>query len=364
VNTGSIDDGRKSGYLNIEAHRCQRRHQREEVMLRSTFVSHRIAIPCAAAGILGLALLAGCDRLGLGRGKTIAVDPAGKTNLDEEKGGPPPARDPIENAVATSVEGPTRSAANPGANGDGEETPPARAPIDDQADPPLLSADDFDKPMEPPPEAEGLIRMPDPEEKGSFQDLWVDKEQKRIVLAGRVCKRTGDMELFACFRRTKEHESIVSVRARAYAIHATLVALGVKPGRSVQFFPEFRAAEGPEMDVTVAWTDEKGERRTARAQEWLRNVRTGKEMEQPWIFAGSGFWKDPDGKTHYLASDGDFICVSNFTSAMLDIPINAPSANAALLFQGYHERIPPAGTPVALILRAKPRKPLEAPPAK
>jgi hypothetical protein len=63
-----------------------------------------------------------------------------------------------------------------------------------------------------------------------------------------------------------------------------------------------------------------------------------------------------------MAADGDFICVSNFASAMLDLPINAPNANSALLFEAFHERIPPAGTPVALILRAKPRGPLEAPP--
>src|SRR6185295_6366976 len=111
------------------------------------------------------------------------------------------------------------------------------------------------------------------------------------------------------------HESIVSVRARAHAVHATLVVLGIKPGRAVQFFPEFRAPAGPEMEVTVAWTDDKGKRRTALAQEWLRNAKTGKAMEQPWIFAGSGFWKDPDGEMHYMAADGDFICVSNFASA-------------------------------------------------
>src|SRR5207245_1427747 len=175
---------------------------------------------------------------------------------------------------------------------------------------------------------------------------------------GRICKRTGDMELFACFRRTKEHESIVSVRARAFAVHATLIALGVKPGRPVQFFPAFRAPDGPEIEVTVAWTDDKGQRRTTLAQEWLRDRHAERAMSQPWIFSGSGFWKDPDGEMHYLAEDGDFICVSNFASAMLDLPISSSSANASLMFDAYTERIPVAGTPVALILRQ--RVPLEA----
>jgi hypothetical protein len=46
---------------------------------------------------------------------------------------------------------------------------------------------------------------------------------------------------------------------------------------------------------------------------------------------------------------------------MLDVPIHAPNANAALLFEAFYERIPPLGTPVALILSAKAREPLEAP---
>jgi hypothetical protein len=326
---------------------------------------HHTAAALSVAGLMGLLALTGCDRLGLWRTET---PPAPIQVESDPPEGPPPARAPrpAEEPARTAPAPVTNAVSIPGTVA--AEEPPARDPAEPQvAEEPAeapLAVEDLDKPMEPPPEAKGLIRMPDPEEKGSFQDLWVDKEKKQIVLAGRICKRTGDMELFACFRRTKEHESIVSVRARAYAIHATLVALGIRPGRPVQFFPEFRAADGPEIEVTVAWTDDKGNRRTALAQEWLKNVKTGKQMEQPWIFAGSGFWKDPDGQMHYLAADGDFICVSNFASAMFDIPINAPSANAALLFKAFHERIPPAGTPVALILRAKPREPLEAPPVR
>ncbi len=342
-------------------------------MLRSTS-PQKILAAYAGTCLLGLAFLAGCDRLGLGRSREVSVKTAPAPVQIEETSpaGPPPPR------VSTPPSGPTKTVAqspsvpsgvavagNQGNAGSGEGDPPARAPGEAEVEPePPLATDELDKPMEPPPEAKGLIRMPDPEEKGAFQDLWADKVHKRIVLAGRICKRTGEMELFACFRRTKEHESIVSVRARALAIHMTLMALGIQPGRPVQFFPEFRAAEGPEIEVTVAWTDENGKRQTVLAQEWLKNVKTGKAMEQPFIFAGSSIWKDPDGEPHYLAADGDFICVSNFASAMLDLPINSSSANAALLFQAFHERIPPTGTPVALILRAKPREPLEAPPVK
>jgi hypothetical protein len=311
----------------------------------------------AAILVVGLMLLVGCDRLGIGRTNKVAVDPTPvPTDPIVETTEPeslPPAREPM----ASGDEGAVAARTPSGVDGAGG---PAEGGSEDGFEPPI-GPDELDKPIEPPPEAKGLLRLPDPQEKGAMQDLWVDKENKRVIVGGRICKRKGDMELFACLRRTKEHESIVSVRARAFAVHATLVAIGVKPGRAVRFVPEFSAAEGPEIEVTVAWTDDKGKRQTVRAQEWLRHMRTKKAMEQAWIFAGSGFWTDNEGQSHYMADDGDFICVSNFASAMLDVPIHAPNANAALLFEAFHERIPPLGTPVALILSAKAREPLEAP---
>jgi hypothetical protein len=89
-------------------------------------------------------------------------------------------------------------------------------------------------------------------------------------------------------------------------------------------------------------------------------------MEHPWVFAGSQLYRDPDTHTNtYLAdAEGNLICVSNFTTAMLDLPVASSEANEELLFQAYTERIPPIGTPVTMILApkkatAKPAKPGE-----
>ena len=77
-------------------------------------------------------------------------------------------------------------------------------------------------------------------------------------------------------------------------------------------------------------------------------------MTHGWVFAGSGFWTDPQtGQKHYQAEGGDFICVSNFPSAMLDLPIESTQANQGLLFEAFSKRIPPLGTRVRVILRPK-----------
>jgi hypothetical protein len=74
-------------------------------------------------------------------------------------------------------------------------------------------------------------------------------------------------------------------------------------------------------------------------------------MESTWVFAGSRLLQDErTGENFYQAQGGDFICVSNFPSAMLDLPVESSQANADLLWEAFSERIPPLGTKVRLVL--------------
>ena len=157
--------------------------------------------------------------------------------------------------------------------------------------------------------------------------------------------------MFACLKGTKEHESILAVPTKAFVVHAALVALGAEPGGAAQFIPKYAAARGPRVDVTLFWTDEHGKRHRAAAQDWIRNLKTGKPMTDYWVFGGSGFWKDEtSGEQFYKAEDGDFICISNFNSAMLDLPIESSQSNEALLFEAMTDHIPPTGTKVTIVL--------------
>lgn len=188
-------------------------------------------------------------------------------------------------------------------------------------------------------------------------EVWLDQKYRRVVLQGEVVFRQGPLELFACPKGTKEHESIIACPTKAYVVHAALLALGAEPGHPVVFRPEYRTAEGPEIDVTIYWKDASGQQRHARGQDWVRNTKTGQSLDQPWIFAGSGFFKDePTGQNLYMAESGDLICVSNFPSAMLDLPIKSSEANDALLFECFTDRIPALGTKVMLTLTPKPKE--------
>jgi hypothetical protein len=183
-------------------------------------------------------------------------------------------------------------------------------------------------------------------------DAWIDPQRGVVLVDGQVALRQGMLEMFACIRNTKEHESIVSANTAAFLVHAALIRLGAEPGTPVQFVPEYKPPTGTQIDVSVEWQDAEGKTQTARAQEWIRNAHSRQEMKQPWVFAGSYFWKDKEtGREYYQAEGGDFVCVSNFSTALLDIPIESSPSDEDLMFEAFTERIPPRGTPVRIVLK-------------
>lgn len=184
--------------------------------------------------------------------------------------------------------------------------------------------------------------------------VWIDQERTKVVLVRSVCGRKAPLELFACLADTKEYESVVAVRTKAQVVHAGLLAVGLDPGHPARFGEKYIPGSGPQVAVTVVWKDGDGRRRSAAAQQWVRNVRTGKAMEETWIFVGSRMARLENGRQRYEADvTGDLICVSNFPDATLDLPIRSTEKDASLLFEAFTEHIPPRGTPVTLILEAK-----------
>ncbi len=72
-------------------------------------------------------------------------------------------------------------------------------------------------------------------------------------------------------------------------------------------------------------------------------------------------FKHPDtGEQLYEAdATGELICVSNFPTATMDLPIPSSADAGDLLFEPFTERIPPKGTHVRLVLRPRPKAVVE-----
>lgn len=244
----------------------------------------------------------------------------------------------------------------------------------------------------------------------------LDLPNKRLLLKTHVCLDRGMLEMLLCLKQTKEHESIVTVDAKAFTIHTGLVALGCEPGKAAVYEPKFQPATGQKIDIFMHYVDADGKLRRVPASKWIRNSRfryyeeefttlpeglkldtdgnlrydemnklifwygpmtevqrdeclamskdekfqkaikrfyeesQPKEMKADWIFVGSGFF-EVDGVRQYMAEGGYVVCVANFGQAMIDVSVpSSADGQETLVFEAWHERLPPLGSEVMVEL--------------
>lgn len=189
---------------------------------------------------------------------------------------------------------------------------------------------------------------------GNNVHLEVLPDKKRVVMIdATICLREGMLEHLLCRKMTKEHESILKADIDAFIVHSALLAAGAEAGKPVQFDPKYQPAHGTTIKVWVQYKDKMGTVVTHLAQKWVRNVQTKKDLHYDWVFAGSREEKDPTNpakKPYYMANNGDVICVSNFASSLLDLPVATEKDINFLDFEANTDRIPPEHTPVLVIL--------------
>ena len=203
-----------------------------------------------------------------------------------------------------------------------------------------------------------LVEQPDTLRRlDPIEPVWVTPDRKQVVLGGEICLREGLLEFFACRTRSKEHESIVALNVKPRLIHAALLVIGAKPGKPARFDPVFVPPSGEEIDIRIRWKDESGHVSDISAQEMVREAKTKKVMQVPWVFTGGLFGTDPEGKKYYLADiSGEIFGVSNFPGSVLDVPFESSANNDNLYYEPNTPKIPAVGTPVTLLLSIKKQK--------
>jgi len=194
-------------------------------------------------------------------------------------------------------------------------------------------------------------------------NVWFETrdQRRRVLVDAKVCLREGEygLECLVCRRNSKEHESILATTARAKLIHAGLLLAGAVPGAPVAFEPKFKLPSGSPIKILFRYEDQ-GKSVTVPAQQWVWDVKTKKDLDQDWVFAGSYLYPNPEGddKPNVYAADddGSYICISNVANAMLDLPINSPRGLEERTFGIHTDRVPPIGTNVTIILEPAPEK--------
>ena len=195
-----------------------------------------------------------------------------------------------------------------------------------------------------------------------LQGMSVNLEEWCVDVDAYICLKKGVLELIACTKASKEHESIVAVESTAKHIHTALLLLGAEAGSP--------ARRKPVDDEKNAWMDVPPSGAPVDVFLVFDNEESAKPVEKPinefitqedgeifstntFLFAGSILHSsDNNGPNHYMADkSGNVISISTFGDEVLCLPGLHSQVNTELYWNVAGDKLPDVGTPVILRLR-------------
>jgi hypothetical protein len=258
-----------------------------------------------------------------------------------------------------------------------QKPPPVASPVDppaSQESVPLPTAPlrpDAVRDAAPPPVSKA---EPIPEIK--FPGLTIHARERCIDVDATVCLDEGALELIACTKGSKEHESVIAVGASTIHIHTALLLLGAKNGSPPMRQPINDEAtrwidvppKGDLIEVCLEFKDAAGKLTERPISDFI--TRSAKHARSPgavppegdqlprfpgtFIFAGSLLIDNGPGPKAYLAErSGHVISIATFGDELLCLPEVHSQDNGALMWSIDPTHLPKKGTAVTLRLRLK-----------
>lgn len=189
--------------------------------------------------------------------------------------------------------------------------------------------------------------------------------EDRVVFPGRVNLRQGPMELLAAFPQGRTHEAVLVLTGEpgedgalpeglGATLNSSLMALGLRPGKSLQLLPGGRTipAKGTPVHISVEW-EEDGKPVRVRAEDLLWDRRNGRTMEEGrFIYVGSFF--DRDG-SYVPDLSGDAVACYSMATCVVDL--SDPRAADDEVFVPCTPHLPPEGTKVRVSFSPAPIPP-------
>lgn len=178
----------------------------------------------------------------------------------------------------------------------------------------------------------------------------LDKKKKTIEIDGRICLEEGPLELFACAEGGKEHETVVALKGDPWQLHLSLLLLGLKPGGGPEYQGDPTKPHGDTVIIEVQW-EEDGKTIRKRAEDLIFDVGAEKPMAHvEWVFVGSRFERDQNGKNYYVANrDRSIVTVFHDPYTVIDNPLKGGGDDTVYVVN--KKAVPPRDTPVVVIMR-------------
>ena len=210
-----------------------------------------------------------------------------------------------------------------------------------------------------------------------FPGLTVNTELRCVDVDATICLDKGSLELVACTKKTKEHESLVVVDARPLHIHTALLLLGAKNGSpasrriideetrqweesppagdTIEVFLVVKNAEGKMIERPVSDFITRNDDPQDAAVEKSADEKKAEKFPATFLFAGSLLLDEGKTPREYLAdTSGSVISISTFGDELLCLPGLQSQENGALMWEINSNEIPVKDTKV--ILRLRPQK--------
>lgn len=211
-----------------------------------------------------------------------------------------------------------------------------------------------------------------------FEDVTVilnrdQPRESRVEIKGFTCLDSGWLEQVACGPASREHESLVVIKARPSQIHAALLTAGFesgKPGRWTYDNDKLGAIDptGEKVDILVRYVDKTGKTVEHEIGKWIRGQVTEKDPgkpfpREPFVFGGSAIAKNTpdmapagakDAGEHYVADmTGSVIGLVTFGDEMIGFSRVMADQESVQepAWEANTETLPPVETPVTVIIR-------------
>ena len=202
-----------------------------------------------------------------------------------------------------------------------------------------------------------------------FPGITINSEERFVDVQSVVCLAKGYLEVIACTKDSREHESIVMVEAKPSHIHASLLLIGATPGSPAMRKPSDEEGtrwldippSGQAVKVTLLVTDEKGVMTERPISDFLSPSddesslsdadKAEEKFPDSFLFAGSHTHQEGETKTYIADVNGNVISISTFGDEVLCLSGNHVQENHALAWQINTDHIPDLGTKVTLRLR-------------
>ncbi len=196
-----------------------------------------------------------------------------------------------------------------------------------------------------------------------FAGIVVRPDQATVEIQAWTCLEAGWLEQVACSPNSREHESLVVVKAKPSEVHAALLLAGFEPGKPgtwsyVDDELKFTEPTGELLSVLVRFQDSSGDTRQEPINAWIQDHRGQHDFpDEPWVFGGSALQKNPQWMgpgEHYVADmTGSIIGLVTFGDEVIGFRriIADQDAVQPPSWEVRTDHVPPRGTEVTLILR-------------